>query len=341
VTKHLFRLNPETQQINQVTESSDFELDAVSLTPNGTRMAFIYQNSQKIKELYVSTVNEFKPKQLTHFSDQIKGWKLSNKEVIKWKSTDGLDITGVLSVPADFDIKKKYPLFVFIHSGPEDTAIPYKVDPWNRYYPLIHLVSKGAVILQPNYRGSAGFGEQFRKLNYRRLGIGSYQDIISGVDYLISKGFVVKDRIAAFGWSQGGYISAFIACFSDRFKAVSAGGVTADWETYFYTSDLPDSTVHYLGAYPWEDPEIYRKTSPITYINKAKTPILLQNGEFDQRVPVANVFQLYRAMKYRGLPAKLIIYKGCGHGIPRPKENLAVVTHNWEWFVKYIWDNQL
>jgi dipeptidyl aminopeptidase/acylaminoacyl peptidase len=339
MTRHLFRLNPKTLQIKQITTGNDFELDSVSLTSDGEKMALITHNSQKIKELYVSTVEPFKPKQLTQFSDQIKGWMLSHKEVIHWKSTDGLDITGVLSTPADFDKKKKYPLFVFIHSGPESTSVPYKIDPWNRYYPLIHLVSKGAIILEPNYRGSAGFGENFRKLNYRNLGLGSYQDIISGVDYLISKGFVDRNRIAAFGWSQGGYISAFIACFSDRFKAVSAGGVTADWETYFFTSDLPDSTIHYLGATPWEDPEIYKKTSPITYINKARTPILIQNGEFDRRVPVANAFQLYRALKTKGVPTKLVIYKGCGHGIPRPKENLAVVTHNWEWFKKYIWNH--
>jgi dipeptidyl aminopeptidase/acylaminoacyl peptidase len=145
----------------------------------------------------------------------------------------------VLSKPADFDAHKKYPLFVFIHGGPEDVAIPYRLDPWNRYYPLLQLVAKGDVILQPNYRGSAGFGESFRRLTYRNLGTGSYQDILSGVNLLISQGFVDRNRVADMGWSQGGYISAFMACFSDRFRAVSAGGVTADWRTYYSTSDLP------------------------------------------------------------------------------------------------------
>lgn len=340
MARHLFLLGPDKEEIAQITKGLDFELDGVSLSSDGEKMAFMYRNSQKIKELYISDVKAFEPKGLTDFSEQIKDWKLSKKEVIKWKSTDGIEITGVLTKPSDFDPNNKYPLFVFIHGGPEDTSRPYKLDPWNRYYPLLQLAAKGAIILQPNYRGSAGFGENFRKLNYRNLGVGSYQDIISGVDFIISKGYVDSNRIASMGWSHGGYISAFIACFSDRFKAVSAGGVTADWETYHATTDLPDSTYHYLGAWPWEDPEIYKKTSPITYVRNAKTPTLLQNGEFDRRVPIANALQLYRALKSKGIPTRLIIYKGCGHGIPRPKENLAVLSHNWQWFKKYIWDEE-
>jgi dipeptidyl aminopeptidase/acylaminoacyl peptidase len=335
---HLFLLDPNKKKIDQITESMDFELDGVSLSSDGEKMAFMYRNSQKIKELYFSEVKAFEPMRLTDFSRQIKGWKLSKKEVIRWKSKDGIEITGVLTKPADFDPNNKYPLFVFIHGGPEDTSRPYKLDPWNRYYPLLQLAAKGAIILQPNYRGSAGFGENFRKLNYRNLGVGSYQDIISGVDFVISKGYVDINRIASMGWSHGGYLSAFIACYSDRFKAVSAGGVTADWEIYHATTDLPDSTYHYLGAWPWEDPEIYKKTSPISYVKNAKTPTLLQNGEFDGRVPIANALQLYRALKSKGVPTKLIIYKGCGHGISRPKENLAVLSHNWQWFKKYMWN---
>ena len=136
----------------------------------------------------------------------------------------------------------------------------------DRYYPVERFAAKGALILKPNYRGSAGYGEKFRALNVRNLGVGDYDDVITGVDSLIAKGIVDKDRVGAMGWSQGGYISAFITCYSDRFKAVSVGAGISDWMTYYVNTDIHPFTRQYLKATPWDDPEIYRKTSPITYV---------------------------------------------------------------------------
>ena len=132
--------------------------------------------------------------------------------------------------------------------------------------------AKGAVILQPNYRGSAGYGEKFRSLNVRNLGLGDADDVLSGVDAVIAKGYIDRDRVGSMGWSQGGYISAFLTTYSDRFKAISVGAGISDWMTYYVNTDIHPFTRNYLKATPWEDPEIYRKTSPITYINNAKTP---------------------------------------------------------------------
>jgi dipeptidyl aminopeptidase/acylaminoacyl peptidase len=292
------------------------------------------------QDVYVSEVSSFQPKKLTHYSDQLKDWTIGTKEPIKWKSQDGAEITGVLTKPADFDPKKKYPLLVVIHGGPSSISFPQYLDQMNRYYPIEQWVAKGAVVLQPNYRGSTGFGEAFRKLNYRNLGVGDYWDVISGVDYLVSQGFVDNDRLGAMGWSQGGYISAFITTFSDRFKAVSVGAGISDWVTYYVNTDIHPFTRVYLGANPWDDEEIYRKTSPMTYINTAQTPTLIQHGEFDLRVPIPNAFKLYQGLQDKGVPVKFIIYKGFGHGINKPKENLAVLTHNFNWFNTYIWGEE-
>ena len=128
-------------------------------------------------------------------------------------------ITGVLITPADFDPSRKYPLFVVIHGGPTGISSPSKfISEAAEYYPIEQFCARGAVVLMPNYRGSAGFGEAFRSLNYRNLGVGDYQDVISGVDSLIEKGFVDPEKVCSMGWSQGGYISAFITTFSDRFQ---------------------------------------------------------------------------------------------------------------------------
>jgi dipeptidyl aminopeptidase/acylaminoacyl peptidase len=337
---HVFRLLPRTGVIKRLTPPDNFILQGFSLNKKGNTMALSYLNAQKYPELYYSQVNKFKPVKLTNYTEQIAKWKLAEKEAISWKSKDGAEITGVLIKPADFDPNKKYPLFVIIHGGPTGISAPQKFDRYNTYYPIEQWAAKGAVFLEPNYRGSAGFGEDFRKLNYRNLGVGDYWDVISGVDYLIDQGFVDKNRVASMGWSQGGYISAYITTFSDRFKAVSVGAGISDWVTYYYMTDITPFTVHYLGATPWADPDIYKKTSPMTHINNAKTPTLIQHGELDRRVPTANAYKLYRGLRDRNIPSKLIIYKGFGHGISKPKEKLAVLTHNWNWFNKYIYGEE-
>ena len=337
---HLFRLFPRNGVIKRLTPANNFILQGFSLNEKGNTMALSYLNAEKYPELYHTSINKFKPVKLTNFTDQIAKWKLATKEPISWKSTDGAKITGVLIKPADFDPKRKYPLFVIIHGGPTGISAPQKFDRYNTYYPIEQWAVKGAVFLEPNYRGSAGFGANFRKLNYRNLGVGDYWDVISGVDHLIGLGFVDKDRVAAMGWSQGGYISAYITTFSDRFQAVSVGAGISDWVTYYYLTDITPFTIHYLGANPWKDPAIYAKTSPMTHINNAKTPTLIQHGEFDRRVPPPNAYKLYRGLQDRGIPSRLIIYKGFGHGIGKPKEKLAVLTHNWNWFNKYIFGEE-
>jgi dipeptidyl aminopeptidase/acylaminoacyl peptidase len=202
-------------------------------------------------------------------------------------------------------------------------------------------VNKGALVLQPNYRGSAGYGEDFRSLNVRNLGVGDAWDVLSGVDHLIEQGVVDSTKLGSMGWSQGGYISAFLTTWSNRFQAVSVGAGISNWMTYYVNTDIHPFTRQYLKSTPWEDQEIYERTSPMTYINNATTPTLIQHGEFDQRVPTPNAYELYQGLQDVGVDSKLIIYKGFGHGITKPKERLAATWHNWMWFNKYIWGEEV
>src|SRR5437016_4828882 len=251
------------------------------------------------------------------------------------RGADGTTIEGVVYKPANFDPGKKYPLLVVIHGGP--TGVDQPIVNADRYYPTERFVAKGALVLRPNYRGSAGYGEKFRALNVRNLGVGDYADVISGVDALIAKGFVDKDRVGAMGWSEGGYISAYITTFSERFKAVSVGAGISDWMTYYVNTDITPFTRQYLHATPWDDPEVYWKTSPISHIAKAQTPTLIQHGENDKRVPIPNAYELRQALEDRGVPVKMVVYKGFGHGITKPKQQRAVMEENEKWFRQYIW----
>lgn len=334
-SSHLFRLDPATKAVEQVSRPANYGASQFSFTANFSQVAFVGAGSNDYPEVYVASVRPFQPRRMTAMSDQLKDFRLATREVIQWKSTDGTQIDGVLIKPAAFDPSKKYPLLVVIHGGP--TGVDTPVIRADRYYPIEMLAAKGALILRPNYRGSAGYGEKFRSLNVRNLGVGDYWDVISGVDYLVAQGIADRDHVGAMGWSQGGYISAFITCSSDRFKAVSVGAGISDWMTYYVNTDINPFTRQYLKATPWDDPEIYRKTSPISYVKNAKTPTLIQHGELDRRVPIPNAYQLRQALEDRGVPVKMVVFKGFGHGIDKPKQQRAVMEQNYEWFMQWIW----
>jgi dipeptidyl aminopeptidase/acylaminoacyl peptidase len=335
---HLFRLNPATKALEKLSSPDHLAASSFSFSKDYKQVAYRAAQENEYPEIFTASVAPWQAKKLSTLGDQLKAFKIAKREVISWKSADGAAIEGVLYTPEDFKLGKKYPLLVVIHGGP--TGVDQPILNADRYYPLERFVAKGALILRPNYRGSAGYGEKFRALNVRNLGVGDYADVISGVDALIAKGFVDKDRVGSMGWSEGGYISAFITASSDRFKAVSVGAGISDWTTYYVNTDITPFTRQYLHATPWDDPDIYKKTSPITYISKAKTPTLIQHGENDKRVPIPNGYELRQALEDRGVPVKMVVYKGFGHGITKPKQQRAVMEENEKWFAKYIWGEE-
>ena len=310
-----------------------------SFSSDFKHLAYNAAGANQYPEIYAANLPAAAPVQLTHGGDQFAGLAVAKRELVTWKSGDGAQVEGVLYKPADFDPKKKYPLLVVIHGGP--TGIDTPVLNADRYYPIERFIEKGALVLRPNYRGSAGYGEKFRSLNVRNLGVGDYADVISGVDSLIAKGLVDRDKVGAMGWSEGGYISAFITTSSDRFKAVSVGAGISDWMTYYANTDITPFTVQYLKATPWDDPKIYAKTSPITYIAHAKTPTLIQQGSADRRVPVADSYELRQALEDKGVPVKMVLYDGFGHPINKPKQQRAVMEENENWFGHYIFGEPL
>jgi dipeptidyl aminopeptidase/acylaminoacyl peptidase len=335
---HLFRLNPDTKAIEKLSAPEHLAAFSFSFSKDYKQVTYRAALENEYPEIFTSSVAPWQAKKLTSLGDQLKSFKIAHREVVSWKSADGTTIEGVLYTPPDFKLGKKYPLLVVIHGGP--TGVDQPILNADRYYPIERFIAKGALILRPNYRGSAGYGEKFRSLNVRNLGVGDYADVISGVDSLIAKGYVDKDRVGSMGWSEGGYISAFISASSDRFKAVSVGAGISDWVTYYVNTDITPFAPQYLHATPWDDPEIYKKTSPITYIAKAKTPTLIQHGENDRRVPIPNGYELRQALEDRGVPVKMVVYKGFGHGITKPKQQRAVMEENEKWFAKYIWGEE-
>ncbi len=331
---HLYHLDVGSGTI--VPHIADpFVVRNASFSSDARTVAFVGQADTTLAEVYRSPVARPRPVRITDMTRQIAGWPLGSSETITWSSEDGAQIEGVLMTPPGYTPGSRHPLFVVIHGGPTGTSRPAPVN--RSVYPVNAWLARGGVVLMPNYRGSAGYGEAFRALNVRNLGVGDAWDVLSGVQYLIDRGIADPDRIAAMGWSQGGYISAFLATTSDRFRAISVGAGISNWTTYYVNTDIHFFTREYLKATPWDDPDIYAKTSPITYVRGASTPTLIQHGEFDRRVPIPNAYELYQGLQDVGVPTELIVYKGFGHGISKPRERLAAMQHNWDWFEQYLW----
>jgi dipeptidyl aminopeptidase/acylaminoacyl peptidase len=317
-----------------------FEFGDFHVSKSG-HIALSGTNAESFAEVYLGTPTKknqkWKVRKLTDFAKQIQAWDLGKVETITWQSTDGVEIEGILLKPSNFDPAKKYPLVLVVHGGPTWFSADYLLSGEDmRYYPVLQFNLKDMLVLKPNYRGSAGRGQAFEELNVNNLGVGDLWDMESAVDHLVELGWVDPEKVGCMGWSQGGYISAFVGLHSEKFKAVSVGAGISDWYTYHISNDIPDFTRDYLSGSPFQDRALYEKTAPISNLSKAKTPMLIQHGSEDQRVPLSNATELYRGLKEMGVPVELFIYPGMGHPITKPRENHAVMYQNLNWFSHYL-----
>lgn len=311
----------------------------VSMNGEG-HLAFIGNGPESFPEVYASGEPAGRMKglrRLTDYGAQVRGWSLGKVETISWKSKDGTVVEGVLRKPRNYDPSRRYPLVFQVHGGPSTASHGFLLEPYDyQRYPPVQLVNEGVLVLKPNYRGSTGYGQAFLELNRDNLGLGDMWDLESAVDDLVAKGLVDPERVGCMGWSQGGYISAYVGLHSDKFRAVSVGAGISDWYTYRVSNDIPYFTDHYLGGTPWDRGEVYEKTAPMSAIEKAHTPMLIQHGGKDERVPLSDGMELYRALKDKGVAVEMFIYPEMAHPITKPRENRAVMQQNLDWFKHYL-----
>jgi dipeptidyl aminopeptidase/acylaminoacyl peptidase len=205
---------------------------------------------------------------------------------------------------------------------------------WGTYAHVF--AAKGYAVFQPNYRGSSGYGDEFRRQiagDYFRLG---FDDIMTGVDALIEKGIADPDKLGHMGWSAGGHWSNWALTHTDRFKAISSGAGAVNWTSMWAQSDMQINREFYFQGKPYENPDHYREVSPITYIKNAKTPTLILCGADDPRVPNAQSRELYISLQKLGVPVEYLEFPGMPHGLTKPRYQFVKMEAELAWFEKWI-----
>lgn len=195
---------------------------------------------------------------------------------------------------------------------------------------------QGYLVWLPNPRGSAGFGYDYRRANYRDWGYGDYRDIMGGVDLLIARGLAEAERMGVMGWSYGGYMTSWIVTQTDRFKAASVGAGIPNVYSLFGTTDIPEALETYFGGRPWEEGQDYLRHSAIDFVENVKTPTLIQHGQQDRRVEISQAEEFYVALKKLGVPVEMVIYPRQGHGIQEPKLVRDALERNLHWFNHWL-----
>lgn len=278
------------------------------------------------------------PKQLTRLNDDLFGHKQLGRVIpLNWSSShDGRTIQGWVVTPPDFDPDNKYPLILEIHGGPFAAYGPNFSVEIQRY------AKEGYVVLYANPRGSSSYGEEFGNFIHHAYPGYDYDDLMSGVDAVINKGYVDQDNLFVTGGSGGGVLSAWIVGKTDRFRAAVVAKPVINWISFSLTADFVNFFYRYwFPGYPWEQPDEYLKRSPLSLVGNVKTPTMLLTGESDFRTPISESEQFYVALKLRKIDTALVRIPEAPHAIARRPSNLiAKVDNILAWFEKYRTDKE-
>lgn len=307
----------------------------LKMNSTGTWLGMAWETPDQAAEAYVMSAASHTPVEVSRANSDVPKLPLGRTEVFRWKSKDGLDVEGLLTYPVNYEKGKRVPLILNIHGGPEGVFSESFIGRAS-IYPIAVFAAKGYAVLRPNPRGSSGYGQHFRFANYKDWGGGDYQDDQTGVDALIAAGIADPDHLAIMGWSYGGYMTAWTITQTKRFKAAVIGaGVTNLW-SFTGTSDIPGFLPDYFEGEAWDNFDVWRKHSPITYIKGVTTPTLLLHGEADERVPTTQGYEYYNALKRQGTLTKMVVYPRTPHGPREPKFILDIMQRHLDWVDKYV-----
>lgn len=302
----------------------------ISLSKSGAESAVIRQSYTSPPE--VATGPPGKWRTITRINAAVKAIT-GPATNLHWKS-DRFDVQGMLIEPAAVTAGKTYPMVVLVHGGP--SSAHYPVFPSSPESSDAVLASEGYYVFKPNPRGSYGQGETFTRANVRDFGYGDLRDILAGVDAVLKSAPVDPERLGIAGWSYGGYMTMWAVTQTPRFRAAVSGAGLSDWLSYYGTNNIDTWMIPFFGASVYDDPKVYERSSPITFIKSVRTPTLLLGGDRDAEVPITQSYEYWNALKRLGVPTEFVVYPDEGHLFFKRDDQADVMTRLVGWFDRYL-----
>jgi dipeptidyl aminopeptidase/acylaminoacyl peptidase len=336
----VYLLSADGKTITQWNQGSKDLVNNVMINVSASTVGFTLQNTATFPEAYISSIDHFAPVKITSLNAELAAKPLPKTELISWKSVDGKMIEGLLTYPIDYKPGQKVPFILNIHGGPAGVFQQSCVVNNQGSYPIAAFAELGYAILRPNPRGSSGYGAEFRMDNRADWGGKDFLDLMAGVDHVIKMGVADENKMGVMGWSYGGFMSSWIVGHTNRFKAASIGAPVVDLAHQNLTDDIEGFIPSYFKNEPWNDWNLYDAHSPLRFVQNVKTPVMLQHGEADQRVPFSNSVMFYNALRRRNVPVRLLALPRQAHGLTEPGMVLKAMQTNLDWFEKYIGDKK-
>jgi dipeptidyl aminopeptidase/acylaminoacyl peptidase len=247
--------------------------------------------------------------------------------IVHWTSKEGIRLEGIATFPPGYSEGKKYRFLLLPHGGPEANDF-LALDAMTE-----SLAGLGYVVLQPEYRGSTGYGSDFLEAIYQHFGDRAYRDVDSATDYAVAEGWADPNRLAMFGWSAGGFMTSWTVTQTHRYRAAIEGAGITDWLSFLWTSDIQQ--FDYDARWPDEDPEAFLKFSAALHTRDETTPLLILHGAADDRVPTYQGRELYLVMAARGKTVRMVTYPDSPHFPTKWEQRVDVLREIAAWLARY------
>lgn len=328
---NLHRLNLKTGKITDITKVEG-SIRVFAFSKDRTKMVYSYSDFDTPPDLYVSSVGKLDPIRLTNANPWVeKEIQLAKSDIVRWKSQDGMQIEGVLYVPGNLQRPAKLPLIVTIHGGPPGRFA-------NRFRAEFHIFAGlGYASFGPNIRGSDSYGDDLLCALQGDVGGGEFDDVMSGVDYLIEQGIADAERLGVRGWSWGGILGSWVITQTNRFKAASLGAMVGSWTAESGPGLSFDLRLHYIEGTHWTNPEEWRRVSSLWFVKNVTTPTLLLHGERDMVSTPGQAMMFFHALKEIGkAPVRYISFPREPHGFREPRHQRRCDIEEIRWMHKYL-----
>ena len=301
----------------------------VSLSADEKNASVIRQSFSRPPEVWAGPLGEWR--QITSANAGLKP-EWGEARSIHW-TNDGLNLQGWLLYPWNFDASRKYPMVVSVHGGPG--AMAHASWPGPHSF-AVALSGADYFVFFPNPRGSFGSGEAFTRANVKDFGYGDWRDILAGVDAAEQQAPIDDHRLGLTGWSYGGYMTMWGVTQSRRFAAAAAGAGLANLQSYYGENQIDQWLIPFFGASVYDDPAVYAKSSPITFIKNAKTPTLILVGDSDGECPTPQSYEFWHALKTLGVENQFVVYEHEGHAFSSPEHQRDVIERVANWFDQHL-----